>query len=1315
MCHYNFPRIVGLHNFPTLKSLCIVAQDISHITGLESCKLLESLWICETKVSKIEGLDELQNLKRLFLYSNCIKKIEGLSNLVSLEHLSLSDNEITEIENVENLYCLTVFHIGNNKIKTIGNSLNQCINLIELNLSGNLISSFREILHLASLKKLVQLCLSDPNYSDNPICALCNYQTYGVHHLPKLTSFDTLDVTAESRKIISATIVKKRMYYNMRIITIRRNCNFLLKTIVNVIEPIIQRSTLESEQFLAKSAKVQQHIDLLSVNKDSIKQKALVAKYEYIKNQLICVAEKKYKYVCDMNQHVNKLQNQITNQSNEAIRALLLELETGGNVRFEDEQKGAPWVLHCEKQIKKFIRRAASKDSPKTIQIHRISKLHNRGSKIKFEERATRQTGPDKGIYLCFQNNDGNADIFSIAEHGFDVKSKQGIMMTNYFDCQDLNSSNKLRKAIILRIGHCKTHEIGYEDVLEDINVDAFSGCDILYQRLDQSDGKAGTDQPKRCLVLNPDCLLAEYAVEYSLETDLDPNTTQLERLVIDIAYSNRLSHANMPTIVNELSSKIKPQSMALEHQVMNIEQMEKEYPELSALEDMTKSIKDYTKLVLTDKTPTDHLNLTGITPLNPEYFNNRNTLKTIIIRHSELTNVPLFLVCPLLETLDLSFNKITVIPDIALMMPKLKELNMISNSLNHISSISSLTKTRTSLERLDIRFNRISSIKELREYIVGRLKSLTVMNQKPITETERTDAERMYIQSQALISQNNSSEQSQSFRPMSIRTQYGPGSSSLEQNYYFQKQFISLSGVIDAQKITTLELDSCQLVNLDLLPDRMVKLRWASFRNNFIEDISKLANYLSLEELSLENNQISFIDCLSSLNQLAKLDVSNNIISTVENVPFKALMFLCLEKNQMKSLRAFSKIPTLLELYVGDNKITHSFTTFPLKELPRLIILDLTGNAVCKLPNFRLFTIFHLNRLKILNGAGITSKDQAQAKDMYMGKLTIELLGEKIGHFNFKNITELDLRNCKIREIDCLSGVEFRSLRKLNFDNNLLANIDCFTSLSSLKHLSLNNNRIERLLSIDGQNSNTTKVETETIKSFPKTFLSNLEELYLGYNTIARISDLGLHRMPQLKVLYLQGNKITKVDGLEQMTNLIELVIDKNQIKSIDPLSFLSLINLRELHIKENRLKSLANFDCLPNLQILFLTNNRIHEMSEIEKMKLPSILEISLASNAVCRKQLYRIGLVIRFPHIMGIDGKEVTNEERQRAHTFYLEQCLIREDPVAKLVSNASSQNLVGSSMNPKLAIKITSVVLDGLEMKLSSNSGFGIGRP
>lgn len=208
--------------------------------------------------------------------------------------------------------------------------------------------------------------------------------------------------------------------------------------------------------------------------------------------------------------------------------------------------------------------------------------------------------------------------------------------------------------------------------------------------------------------------------------------------------------------------------------------------------------------------------------------------------------------------------------------------------------------------------------------------------------------------------------------------------------------------------------------------------------------------------------------------------------------------------------------------LDVGDNSIVHAFTSFPLKELPRLIILDLSGNPVCRVPNFRYFTIFHLSRLKILNGAGISPKDLTQSREMYMGKLTIELLGEKVGHFNFKNIMDLDLRNCKIKEVDCLNNIEFRNLRKLNFDNNMLTTIDCFSTLTGLRHLSLNNNKIERLLSGDHSLSKNTVLKG-------RSFLPHLEELYLGYNNVVKISDLGLYRLPQLKVLYLQGNRITK------------------------------------------------------------------------------------------------------------------------------------------------------------------------------------------
>lgn len=60
--------------------------------------------------------------------------------------------------------------------------------------------------------------------------------------------------------------------------------------------------------------------------------------------------------------------------------------------------------------------------------------------------------------------------------------------------------------------------------------------------------------------------------------------------------------------------------------------------------------------------------------------------------------------------------------------------------------------------------------------------------------------------------------------------------------------------------------------------------------------------------------------------------------------------------------------------------------------------------------------------------------------------------------------------------------------------------------------------------------------------------------------------------------------------------------------------------------------------------------------------------------------------------------------------------MEQCLLRDDIKPMLRGNASQLAVqpVSNSMS-KLPIKIASVVLDGLEMKLASNSsGFGSNR-
>jgi hypothetical protein len=63
---------------------------------------------------------------------------------------------------------------------------------------------------------------------------------------------------------------------------------------------------------------------------------------------------------------------------------------------------------------------------------------------------------------------------------------------------------------------------------------------------------------------------------------------------------------------------------------------------------------------------------------------------------------------------------------------------------------------------------------------------------------------------------------------------------------------------------------------------------------------------------------------------------------------------------------------------------------------------------------------------LQVLDGVSVDSEEVAASKDVYSGRLTIELLEEKIGHAHFETIRELDVSSCRIREIEALKCVAY-------------------------------------------------------------------------------------------------------------------------------------------------------------------------------------------------------------------------------------------------------------------------------------------------
>ncbi|EDL36531.1 leucine rich repeat containing 9, isoform CRA_a [Mus musculus] len=195
-----YPRIVGLSLFHNLSSLTIVAQDIREISGLETCLQLKELWIAECCIEKIEGLQGCRNLEKLYLYYNKISKIENLEKLIKLEVLWLNHNMIKNIEGLQTLKNLKDLNLAGNLVSSIGRCLDPNEQLEKLNLSGNQITSFKDLTNLTKLTHLKDLCLNDPQYKSNPVCQLCNYSTHVLYHLPSLQRLDTFDVSAKQIK-----------------------------------------------------------------------------------------------------------------------------------------------------------------------------------------------------------------------------------------------------------------------------------------------------------------------------------------------------------------------------------------------------------------------------------------------------------------------------------------------------------------------------------------------------------------------------------------------------------------------------------------------------------------------------------------------------------------------------------------------------------------------------------------------------------------------------------------------------------------------------------------------------------------------------------------------------------------------------------------------------------------------------------------------------------------------------------------------------------------------------------------------------------
>nr|XP_043908558.1 leucine-rich repeat-containing protein 9-like [Solea senegalensis] len=1316
-----FPRMVGLSFFPNLCQLTIVGQKITRIEGLDCCPLLQELWVAQCCLTSISGLEKCEELDKLYLYDNQIGEINNLESLINLEVLWLNNNRMCHIQGLSTLQNLKELNLADNSIEKIGHSLDHNVSLENLNLSGNKISSFKDLTQLACLPHLKVLTLNDPTSTPNPVCLLSNYATHVLYHMPDLQLLDTYDVSSmQIKEAAESTVVKKVMYYNMRARIARRN---LAETQVQLMERKKVLLQLPEKYIRILSHALKNYECELPKVLDSVKKSTCMTEDEPKgKNNVpkgssdITVGEPAMeptmqnkmealrKRLTDWMRRLQEIESsyeqdlaQAKTMMDYTIQFLVMELESVGNIQLEEGCPTDPWFNSCcDLLLSSFSLSDYRVYSITGIKIDRVIRIVNRALRLRFEDKLLSLLASDDSVdlsqnqrhqleYLFYiadpEKNNEKEDILSILEEGFKTTEYKALGKEGA-----IALSNSLIVTDQPRIEHtlsnaCQCDSMHSEDALpfrhgQIIISKVFVGHSMSVQERNVADRSR---HPTVCSVYHSvdskhRTISDERRQFYKKPVSQKPSdrfTTQKQWFVFDhelvlpeyIVYFQYLTKNQEHNTDKGVTSE----NLTIDEHVLSME------PKLLSLED--KILTNVARASVLSQITV--LNLYG-NSLNKIKISSLKALRHLTISFNEFTHLDDISLMPKLEILDVSFNHLVTLEGLR-GLKRLKQLDVRWNKLTKARADAEVLRIQTpALLKLDTRYNPWHRPEAVRMTILGHLTTLTHLDDMMVTEGEAAAAVDMAAWSKMNQASLLAHSRIDGDRPRSLcmlsTAQLLLLISPAPWGYSHELQ------PDWASKITVLNLDSQGISKLIDL-NQLVNLRWASFNNNDISNLEGLEDCLGLEELSLNNNSISTLNGLSKLQSLNKLSVDRNQLSSLESLVLEQLTnlsFLSVENNFITSLHGIQRVNSLRELYIGSNQISTSRDIFYLKALTNLIILDFYGNPLVeKQENYRFYVVFHLPSLEALDGTAVKETECESAQDMFGGRLTSNMVAEKLDHSNFTDITYLSLKSCSIRSADLSPADQFKSLHTISLDHNNLTSFSGLIYLPNIKVLYLNYNHIESILprqktqahltkkhslygnvhsSGYGQHSNKENVPVVCLEPL----MSSLEVLHLGHNGISCLTHLELSRLTNLKVLYLQDNKINHVEGLQGLRQLKELVLDRNHIKALSKNSFIAQNVLEELHLVGNRIRELNYLYPLTKLRKLFLGINKLQTLLELEKLKvLHYLTELSVVGNPVTQSSFYRPEVVFHLSQLQILDGVMITLEERTRVE-------LLNDDP-------------------------------------------------
>eukprot|EP00466_Bigelowiella_natans_P002216 jgi/Bigna1/82521/fgenesh1_pg.93_\ len=151
------------------------------------------------------------------------------------------------------------------------------------------------------------------------------------------------------------------------------------------------------------------------------------------------------------------------------------------------------------------------------------------------------------------------------------------------------------------------------------------------------------------------------------------------------------------------------------------------------------------------------------------------------------------------------------------------------------------------------------------------------------------------------------------------------------------------------------------------------------------------------------------------------------------------------------------------------------------------------------------------------------------------------------------------------------------------------------------------------------------------------------------------------VYRMPKLSSLNVAFNRLETIQGLDACTELTVLHVSHNKLASLNGVST-SMSKLRVLTAANNRISSLEPLKGLGVLQDLWIQKNALANVAELGHLRSISTLKrLVLNPNPLCKAcgtpESYRCFVVAFLTQIVQLDGKVITEKERERAKMWAL----------------------------------------------------------